>query len=196
MTMRRAQARQIDPTGKSLPLFGAWQVKTPERKYSCLCFTQITSHQYTSRPAQRGVRTSRTWGGERWTRRLRRRAQPTRTAKACGPDVAVLASSLAVAHRSNWIERDICKAMVTRKPDHQGERAISRKAIAQGMSDCLRCPVCSCAHFLVHIAHETAGAARIRHSLRPLTSRGAKNYLQTSGRSCRENADAYLFLEN
>ena len=34
-----------------------------------------------------------------------------------------------------------------KKADHQGERAISRKAIAQGMSDALRCPVCSCAHF-------------------------------------------------
>src|SRR6185369_17053366 len=30
-------------------------------------------------------------------------------------------------------------------------------------------PVCSCAHFFVHIAHETAGAARTRSSLRPLT---------------------------
>jgi hypothetical protein len=30
---------------------------------------------------------------------------------------------------------------------HRGERVISRKAIAQGMSDVLRCPVCSCAHF-------------------------------------------------
>ena len=28
-------------------------------------------------------------------------------------------------------------------------------------------PVCSCAHFFVHIAHETAGAARTRSSLRP-----------------------------
>jgi len=32
----------------------------------------------------------------------------------------------------------------------------------------------------VHFAHETAGAARIRHSLRPLISEG-ENYLQTSG---------------
>src|SRR5882672_11256985 len=31
---------------------------------------------------------------------------------------------------------------------HRGERVISRKAIAQGVSDVLRCPVCSCAHFL------------------------------------------------
>jgi len=62
----------------------------------------------------------------------------------------------------------------------RGERAISRKAIAQGMSDALRCPVCSCAHFLVHDAHETAGAARIRHSLRPLNFRG-RNDLQNFG---------------
>ena len=31
---------------------------------------------------------------------------------------------------------------------HRGERVISRKAIAQGMPDVLRCPVCSCAQFL------------------------------------------------
>ena len=30
----------------------------------------------------------------------------------------------------------------------RGEHVISRKAIAQGMSDVLRCPVCSCAHSL------------------------------------------------
>src|SRR5260221_11256398 len=41
---------------------------------------------------------------------------------------------------------------------------------------------------LVHIAHETAGAARIRHSLRPLISRGRENFLQASGPICRENA--------
>jgi hypothetical protein len=29
-------------------------------------------------------------------------------------------------------------------------------------------PVCSCAFFFVHFAHETAGAARTRSSLRPL----------------------------
>jgi len=43
---------------------------------------------------------------------------------------------------------------------------------------------------LVHIAHEIAGAARIRHSLRPLFS-GAGSYLQSSGASRRENAAAY-----
>jgi len=35
-------------------------------------------------------------------------------------------------------------------------------------------PVCLCAQFLVQIAHETAGAARTRLSLRPLISEGGK----------------------
>src|SRR5260221_5884363 len=38
-------------------------------------------------------------------------------------------------------------------------------------------------------AHGTAGAARIRHSLRPLFSRGRENYLQSSGASRREIAE-------
>jgi hypothetical protein len=54
-----------------------------------------------------------------------------------------------------------------KSPMLRGEREISRKAIAQGMSDVLRCPVCSCAPFSHNFAHETAGAARIRHSLLP-----------------------------
>jgi len=46
--------------------------------------------------------------------------------------------------------------------------------------------------FFVHIAHETAGAARIRHSLLP---HSRDNEMQASGKSCRENADVYLLLE-
>jgi hypothetical protein len=61
---------------------------------------------------------------------------------------------------------------VTRRIRRRGERGISRKAIAQGMSECLRCPVCSCAFCFLPFAHETAGAARIRHSLLPHFSRG------------------------
>jgi hypothetical protein len=44
------------------------------------------------------------------------------------------------------------------------------------------------------IAHEIAGAARIRHSLRPLISRGRENNLQTSGASRREIVKARLFV--
>src|SRR5215208_4245852 len=56
---------------------------------------------------------------------------------------------------------------------HRGARVISRRAIAQGMSECFRSPVCSCAPNAQFLAHETAGAARTRHSLRPLFRRGA-----------------------
>jgi len=42
--------------------------------------------------------------------------------------------------------------------------------------------------FLLPIAHETAGAARIRHSLLPLFG---ENQGDNSGRSCREIAGLY-----
>src|SRR4051794_33915366 len=54
-------------------------------------------------------------------------------------------------------------------------------------------PVCSCAPFLRPYARETAGAARIRHSLLPHLG---DNETQTSGVLCRENAEAYLLFEN
>src|SRR6185369_17390299 len=79
-----------------------------------------------------------------------------RTAKTCGSDAPMLASSL----------REEAQMTVSNKPGHRGERVISRKAIAQGMSDCSPLPcMLVCAFF--PIAHETAGAARIRHSLLP-----------------------------
>src|SRR5437764_10671282 len=58
---------------------------------------------------------------------------------------------------------------------HRGERVISRKAIAQGMSDVLRFTCMLMRALSVHVAHEIAGAARIRHSLRPLTTEGGRN---------------------
>ena len=62
------------------------------------------------------------------------------------------------------------KVTVTTSPLHRGEHEVSRKAIAQGMSECFRSPVCSCAPNAQFLAHETAGAACTRHSLRPLAS--------------------------
>src|SRR5258707_11390451 len=46
-------------------------------------------------------------------------------------------------------------------------------------------PVCSCAHLFVHFAHETAGAARTRLSLRPLYFGGQRS-CKASGVSRRE----------
>src|SRR5258708_381065 len=47
----------------------------------------------------------------------------TRTAKSCGSDAPMLASSL----------REEAQATVSNKPGHRGEREVSRKTIARGM---------------------------------------------------------------
>ena len=49
--------------------------------------------------------------------------------------------------------------------------------------------------FFVHVAHETAGAARTRSSLRPLCVSEGQGIGQTSGVMRREIADAYLLFE-
>src|ERR1700716_2135624 len=48
--------------------------------------------------------------------------------------------------------------------------------------------------FLCMLAHEIAGAARTRSSLRPLISKG-EDFQKTSGASCHENAKSCLQLE-
>src|SRR5437870_13614716 len=107
----------------------------------------------------------------------RRRARPTRTAKSCGPDAAVLASSCA----DSFLRGDGGKRAV-----HRGEHEVSRKAIAQGRPECSRCPVCSCAVLFAQIARETAGAASTRSSLRPLFSKRANEDAKLGRNAPRE----------
>ena len=81
-----------------------------------------------SRPEGRS-RSPRTRDGLRWTwKRLSERRGSVRQRR------------VVLTPRSWRLRWQQCKA-------HRGERVISRKAIAQGMPDVLRCPVCSCAHF-------------------------------------------------
>jgi hypothetical protein len=77
-----------------------------------------------------------------------------------------------------------------KKAGHRGEHDISRKPLRREGRIASAEPVCSCAFSYVHFAHETAGAARTRLSLRPLHLRGPK-VTQTSDASRREKADAY-----
>jgi len=104
-----------------------------------------------------------------------------RTAKTCGPDAAVLASSWRVKFRRRRWQKE---------PFHRGELVISRKPFAQGMfgiaSAALLCSLCA---LLVHIAHEDRGvqAAHPAFPLRPLNYRGrgsfpAKLRAKTRGR--------------
>ena len=62
-------------------------------------------------------------------------------------------------------------ATVTRRIRRRGEHVISRKTIAQGMPDCSDCTCMLVCAFYMRIAHETAGAACTRCSLRPLFGR-------------------------
>src|SRR5947207_12746134 len=86
-----------------------------------------------------------------------------RTAKLCGPDAPMLASSLRVNNP---------QATVAKEPGHRGERRISRRTIAQGRPDCFGEPVATTlVRFL--FAREAAGASRTRLSLAPSYFRGA-----------------------
>ena len=109
-----------------------------------------------------------------------------RTAKACGPDVAVLASSCAKA-------RALCddggKRAVLR-----GDHVISRKAIAQGMPECSDCTcmlVCVTPRALLHTRPRVQQAPGIPCAL--LIFSGAKDW-QSSGETRRENAEVCLII--
>jgi hypothetical protein len=84
---------------------------------------------------------------------------------------------------------------VTRRIRRRGERAISRKAIAQGMPDCLRFTCMLVCAFFAQLAHETAGAARIRHSLRPLIREGGQ-FLVKLARIMRRDREGMLINDS
>src|SRR5207253_9810615 len=83
-------------------------------------------------------------------------------------------------------------ATVARKPVHRGERDISRKTIAQGKPDCLRWTCMLVCVFLVHLAHETAGAACIRLSLCPPLLGRVRTDAKLGRMAPRECGRAYL----
>ena len=88
----------------------------------------------------------------------------SRTAKSCGPDAAVLASSCAKARA---LRGDGGKRAV-----HRGDHEVSRKATAQGRPGCSACTCMLVCSLFAQIARETAGAACTRSSLHPLLREG------------------------
>jgi hypothetical protein len=129
------------------------------------------------------------WDGMRWTRAA--------SGVCFAPDEALSAYGEVV-----WFWRRDAGAKLAEqsvsdgdnKPAHRGERDISRKAIAQGMSECFRSPVCSCAPLFAQFAHETAGAACTRRSLLPLFLRRDNEFENNSGKPCREIADPHSLV--
>src|SRR3981081_456814 len=96
-------------------------------------------------------------------RRRQRRGRCLRTAKTCGPAARMLVSS----SRKATFAGDGGK-----KAGRRGEHDISRKPLRGECRIASAEPVCSYAFLLCTVAHETAGAARTRCSLRPLIEEG------------------------
>jgi hypothetical protein len=138
MTMWREKARQIDPTGKSLRIGRNRQA--PKSKIFRFF-----------RTANRAISTpipSRQEGRIMIVTNVGRGAVDAGSADNERRE-SVRRSRVVLTPRC-W--RQVCGSSPVddggKKAGHQGELEVSRKAIAQGMSDVLRCPVCSCAHFL------------------------------------------------
>ena len=165
-------------------------VQSRSQKYSASPLPQITSRNPTIPFRKRGVghRHGR-WDGMRWTRQrrarlrlqggspvsdrsARRRPMMLRTAKPCGPGTRCWCQAGGgFSNPTGFRSTANPPATVTRRIRRRGELVISRKAIAQGMPDCSACTCMLVCVFYVQFAHEIAGAACTRCSLRPLFGR-------------------------
>src|SRR6266566_4024210 len=110
---------------------------------------------------------------------------PTRTAKSCGSDAPMLASSL----------REEAQATVSNKPGHRGEHEGSRKTIARGMPGETGVTVVTTLVCSLHLSH-----ARLRVHRAPgipcaLCFLWAEGFTHSSGTSRRGNAESRRHCE-
>jgi hypothetical protein len=153
-------------------------LSSPFEKNISLPFFKIMIIVMPSRPGKRGERVVTNVGRDAMDAGcVARRAARTRTAKSCGPGAPGLALSLAGDLRGDG-DYEVTDTGESTK--------ISVNTIAQGRPDVSVEPVVnnSCASYT---AHEAAGAASARSSLRPLLFEGRGSH-KTSDMSCRGNA--------
>src|SRR5258707_9238621 len=186
MTKKTLYDQRNYPTGKSLLIFRT-RVKPRNQKYSAFAVGQISARTSAVLPTEGRAHVT---NAERdavdaaasGARMRAGRMMLMRTAKSCGSDAPMLASSL----------REGAQATVTTKHGRRGEREVSRKTIAQGRPGLLRCTCGDYARVLCLISH-----ARLWVHWPPgfpcaLCLSRREWSLQNSGGSRRENADAYL----
>ena len=127
------------------------------------------------------------WGCERSIRAGR--AALLRTAKACGSGTrGWCQAGGGCSNPTGFAGPSIRQTTEAKGIRLRGERAISRQTIAQGRPDALRWTCMLVCALLCAIAHETAGAARTRSSLRPLIPERASGQVQLGRVAPRERA--------
>src|SRR6266853_2402365 len=106
-----------------------------------------------------------------------------RTAKSCGSDAPMLASSL----------REEAQATVSNKPGHRGDHEVSRKTIARGMPGLFRCDRGDYARVLY--LFRTRGCGCIGHPAFPAPSVFlGERFLQNLGRIAPRDRGRASFL--
>ncbi len=144
-------------------------VQPLREKYFALFLTQLSCVLCASHPTRGALRTSRNARvGCDGRKSIARRAIVERTAKSCGPDAPM--AGVKFARSSRFLRMTVTNKLWSRR----GEHGISRKPLRREGRSVSAEPVCSCAFFLSTFAHETAGAARTRSSLRPLCFGGER----------------------
>jgi hypothetical protein len=167
--------RQNNTTGKS-----AKPVQCVHHKYSAFVVGQINGLTPPVSPDERGVRTSRTRGGMRWTDQTRETHAPG----AYG-EVAWFGRRGAGAKPALGSAGDGGKRAVLRE-----EREASRKAIAQGRPGCSAC-TCMLVCSFCPSANGTRDRGCGKHPVFPAPSLMEGNATnKTSGERCREIAKA------
>jgi hypothetical protein len=117
-----------------------------------------------------------------------------RTAKPCGPGTRCWCQVGGGFEGPTGFSRTAnSPTTVTRRIRRRGERGISRKTIVQGMPGCSDCTCMLVCASLCIFAHETAGAACTRRSLRPPLG---GSFMHASGALRREIAKSYLMQSN
>ena len=153
--------------GKALPIFGSHVKRKicPNRKYFCFTESKSRLHLNPSRPGKRGVAhvTNARWDAVDAMRALDERV--------CGVRQRRVVLTSRCWRQCTW--RQLLSGRYGgKRAVLRGEPVISRKAIAQGRPGCSRWTCMLVCAFPTTHAHETAGAARTRSSLRPLFEEG------------------------
>src|SRR6185437_4418976 len=168
--------------------FNRSNVKPSAQKYFASVFLKIMISFAHPAPARRDVSADRhdTWGGDAMDAlRPPDERGAMRTAKSRGPGAPTLASSLLVTNR---------QATEANKPGTPGRSRISRKPLRRGCR-LFRLPCVACVRKSALSLHaRLAGAACIRHSLRPRNSRATID-ASLGGISRRENTRSWLLRD-